>query len=411
MKILFIHQNFPGQFKFLGPALVKEGHKVFALAIRDKTVKWKGIDVISYQPARATSKEIHPWISDFETKVIRAEAVYRKLLELKEKGLNPDLIVAHPGWGESLLVKNIWPSVKLGIYCEFHYAASGLDTGFDPEFPANEDAGCRMQFRNLNHLLHSSIADAAISPTKFQADTYPESFRTKIEVIHDGVDTKMLCPDEQASVRLGNGRVLNKDSEVVSFVNRNLEPYRGYHIFMRALPDLLSARPKADILIVGGIDVSYGSSPKEGSWKDHFLNEVREQHPESDWSRVHFLGHIPYDQYLSVLRVAKVHVYLTYPFVLSWSLLEAMSVGTAIVASDTGPVREVIQDRITGRMVDFFDAKEISKVTVELLANKAERDKLAAKARQYVIENFDLHSVCLPAQLEWVHSLDRKEPL
>lgn len=411
MKILFIHQNFPGQFKFLGPALVKEGHKVFALAIRDKTVKWKGIDVISYQPARATSKEIHPWISDFETKVIRAEAVYRKLLELKEKGLNPDLIVAHPGWGESLLVKNIWPSVKLGIYCEFHYAASGLDTGFDPEFPANEDAGCRMQFRNLNHLLHSSIADAAISPTKFQADTYPESFRTRIEVIHDGVDTKMLCPDEQASVRLGNGRVLNKDSEVVSFVNRNLEPYRGYHIFMRALPDLLSARPKADILIVGGIDVSYGSSPKEGSWKDHFLNEVREQHPESDWSRVHFLGHIPYDQYLSVLRVAKVHVYLTYPFVLSWSLLEAMSVGTAIVASDTGPVREVIQDRITGRMVDFFDAKEISKVTVELLANKAERDKLAAKARQYVIENFDLHSVCLPAQLEWVHSLDRKEPL
>ena len=411
MKILFIHQNFPGQFKFLGPALVKEGHKVFALAIRDKTVKWKGIDVISYQPERATSKEIHPWISDFETKVIRAEAVYRKLLELKEKGLNPDLIVAHPGWGESLLVKNIWPSVKLGIYCEFHYAASGLDTGFDPEFPANEDAGCRMQFRNLNHLLHSSIADAAISPTKFQADTYPESFRTKIEVIHDGVDTKMLCPDEQASVRLGNGRVLNKDSEVVSFVNRNLEPYRGYHIFMRALPDLLSARPKADILIVGGTDVSYGSSPKEGSWKDHFLNEVREQHPESDWSRVHFLGHIPYDQYLSVLRVAKVHVYLTYPFVLSWSLLEAMSVGTAIVASDTGPVREVIQDRLTGRMVDFFDAKEISKVTVELLANKEERDKLAAKARQYVIENFDLHSVCLPAQLEWVHSLDRKEPL
>ena len=281
---------------------------MFALAIREKTVKWQGIDVISYQTDRSTSKEIHPWISDFETKVIRGEATYRKLLELKDKGLKPDVIIAHPGWGESLFVKNIWPSVKLGIYCEFHYGAYGLDTGFDPEFPSVEDAGCRMQMRNLNNLIHSSIADSAISPTKFQADTYPASFREKIEVIHDGIDTKALCPDPQASIRLSNGRVLDKDSEVVSFVNRNLEPYRGYHIFMRALPDLLAARPELNILIVGGNDVSYGSSPKEGSWKEHFLREVQDKYPKADWGRVHFLGHLPYDQYLSVLKVAKVHV-------------------------------------------------------------------------------------------------------
>jgi glycosyltransferase involved in cell wall biosynthesis len=405
MKILFIHQNFPAQFKFLAPALVKEGHEVFALALREETQKWEGITIIPYKPSRSSSKEIHPWVSDFETKVIRGEAAYRKLLELKGKGLEPDAVIAHHGWGETLFIKHVWPTAKVGIYCEFHYSAEGLDVGFDSEFPSDKDASCNMQMKNLNNLVHFSIADAAIAPTQFQASTFPQSFQSKIEVIHDGIDTEALAPDENARLTLAGGLTLDKDSEVISFVNRNFEPYRGYHIFMRALPKILNDRPNAQILLVGGSEVSYGYPPKVGSWKDYFIDEVRSQISDQDWGRVHFFGHLPYEKYLSVLRVSSLHVYLTYPFVLSWSLLEAMSLGVPIVASNTPPVREVIADFKTGRLVNFFDKDELASVVDSLLADEKERNALARKAREFIIENFDLKGVCLPRQVEWVSSL------
>lgn len=411
MNILFIHQNFPGQFKHLAPALVQQGHTVVAMTLQKTTAReWQGVQLVPYAIGRGSTPNVHPWVSDFETKAIRAEACFRAALQLKAQGFSPDAIIAHPGWGESMFLKEVWPQARLGIYCEFHYHPHGADVGFDAEFPA-KDAGdaCRLRLKNLNNLLHFELADAGISPTHWQASTFPEPFRRQITVVHDGIDTQALAPNPAVSLTLNGAAgsiTLTRQDEVITFVNRNLEPYRGYHVFMRALPEMLKRRPKARVLIVGGDDVSYGARPENGQkWKDIFAAEVRSQISDADWARVHFLGHIPYQYFIPLLQLSTVHVYLTYPFVLSWSLLEAMSVGCAIVASDTQPLREAIAHDETGRLVNFFDVAGLANEVCALLADPAARQRLGHNARAFAQAHYDLKTVCLPRQLAWVQGL------
>jgi len=413
MKLLIIHQNFPGQFKFLAPALVAQGHRVLALSMQAKQAAvWKGVEVRPYHAARGTTPGVHPWVSDFETKTIRGEACFRAALALRDEGFIPDAIVAHPGWGESLFLKEVWPKARLGIYCEFFYRSEGADTGFDPEFPPADPQGdaCRLRLKNLNNLLHFEITDAGISPTHWQASTFPEPFRSRIAVIHDGIDTAALAPNPSVTLHLksqqGQPIELTRANPVVTFVNRNLEPYRGYHIFMRALPAMLRENPEARFMIVGGSGVSYGAKPQDGTtWRQQFIDEVRPQISDAQWSRVHFLGNVPYEQFVPLLQLSTVHVYLTYPFVLSWSLLEAMSVSCAIVASRTAPLLEAIEHDRTGRLVDFFDAQGLAQEVVGLLADPQARARLGRQARALAQERFDLQSVCLPRQLDWVRDL------
>jgi glycosyltransferase involved in cell wall biosynthesis len=399
MKILIVHQNFPGQFKHLLPELLKNpSNEIVAFTMNNFEATHPNFRIVRYKAAKSTSQDTHPWVAEMETKVIRGEAAFRAALKLKDEGFSPDLMLAHPGWGESLYLKNVWPHAKLAIYCEFHYANSGQDVGFDPEFPAS-DVGdvCRLQMKNVNNLLHFNTADIGISPTEWQKSTFPEPFRSKIQVVHDGIDTDVVKPNPDVGLQIG-GHALTRDDEIITFVNRNMEPYRGYHTFMRALPKILRARPKARVLIVGGDGVSYGAKPPAGqSWKQIFLDEVKDQ---IDLSRVHFLGHIDYKYFIPLLQLSRVHVYLTYPFVLSWSLLEAMACGCAIVASDTAPLREAIIDRQTGLMVDFFSAEEVANKTIELLESPDLRATLGAQARAFAIEHYDLRRVCLPRMME-----------
>ncbi len=403
MKVLFVHQNFPAQFKHLAPALIKLGHDVKALAINNNPTP-AGIELVHYKPLRANTPKIHPWLLDMESKVIRAEAAFYTALKMRDEGFNPDVIIAHPGWGEALFLKDVWPNARMGLYAEFYYEADKNDIGFDPEFSKTHiSEPCRLRLKNANHDLQFALADALISPTQFQASTLPQTLQQKITVVHDGIDTQALQPNANAELRLNNSLVLNKHSEIITFVNRNLEPMRGYHIFMRALPEILRQRPNARVIIVGGDDVSYGSKPPAGTtWKNLFLNEVRDQ---LDMSRVHFVGKIAYPNFIKLLQISTVHVYLTYPFVLSWSLLEAMSLGCAIVASNTAPVKEAITHNETGRLVDFFDKEDLVAQVVDLLQNPAERERLGKAAREYAIKHYDLQTVCLPKQLEWVGRL------
>lgn len=412
MNILLIHQNFPGQFKHLGPALAARGDQVVALSLQAKTeAQWNGVRVVPYRVSRGTTPHVHPWVMDFETKTIRAEACFHAARGLRDSGFTPDVIVAHPGWGESLFLKNVWPQARLGVYCEFYYRSQGADTGFDPEFGApGEDDACRLRIKNLNNLMHFEVADAGISPTEWQASTFPKPFRDRITVVHDGIDTEAIRPNEQVSMQInradGQAMVLTRQDEVITFVNRNLEPYRGYHTFMRSLPELLERRPRARVLIVGGNDVSYGSRPPEGkTWKDIYAQEVHGRMPAGAWERVHFLGHIPYHLFVPMLQLSRVHVYLTYPFVLSWSLLEAMSAGCAIVASDTQPLHEAIEDGRTGRLVDFFNPQALAQSIAELLDDEPQRRALGQAARARAQARFDLKQVCLPRQLQWVDQL------
>lgn len=409
MNILFIHQNFPGQFKHLAPALVQAGHSVTALTLQHATATtWQGVRVVPYALSRGSSQDVHPWVADFEAKTIRGEACLRMALQMKAQGFFPDVIIAHPGWGESLFLKEVWPDARLGIYCEFFYHQHGADVGFDPEFPVQDpaDAG-RLRLKNLNNLLHLEMADAGISPTHWQAGTFPEAFRSRISVVHDGIDTQAVAPNPAAGLTLNGDLALTRSDEIITFVNRNLEPYRGYHVFMRALPEILRRRPRARVLIVGGDAVSYGARPADGrTWKEIFAAEVRPQIPDADWARVHFLGPIAYPHFIALLQLSTVHVYLTYPFVLSWSLLEAMSAECAIVASDTQPLHEAIQHGETGRLVNFFDVPGLAGEVCALLDDPAERQRLGRNARAFAQANYDLKTVCLPRQLAWVKALE-----
>lgn len=399
MKILIVHQNFPGQFKHLVPELLKDPrNQVVAFTMNNFTATRPNFRVVSYQAARSTAKDIHPWVAETETKVIRGEAAFRAACKLKDEGFTPDVILAHPGWGESLFLKNVWPQARMVIYCEFHYSTEGKDVGFDPEFPASDTGDtCRVRMKNVNNLLHFDIADVGISPTEWQKSTFPEPFRSKIQVVHDGIDTDAIKANPGIELQIGQHRLTRKD-EIITFVNRNMEPYRGYHTFMRALPKILRARPSARVLIVGGDGVSYGSKPPAGqSWKQIFLDEVKDQ---IDLSRVHFLGHVDYKFFIPLLQLSRVHVYLTYPFVLSWSLLEAMACGCAIVASNTAPLKEAILDKKTGLLADFFSAEEIADKTIQLLEDPKLRDTLGTQARAFAVKHYDLRRICLPKMMK-----------
>lgn len=405
MQILFVHQNFPGQYKHLAPALATRGHRVEALCI-NAPPPVAGVTVHRYRVTRGSTQNIHPWAVDIETKVLRGEACALAAQSLKDGGFMPDVICAHPGWGEALFLREIWPQARQLHFVEFHYAPEGLDVGFDPEFDYTDFAGrCRIRMKNANSLLNLDVMDHGVSPTAWQRSTVPAWHRDRISVIHDGIDTQRVRPDATARLEFvgedGVSRNFSVDDEVVTFVNRNLEPSRGYHIFMRTLPGLLAARPRLNVAIVGGSGVSYGAKPAEGSYKDRYLAEVAER---TDLSRVHFLGRIPYEKYLHMLQISAAHVYLTYPFVLSWSMLEAMSAGCLVIGSRTPPVEEVLRDGENGLLVDFFSPPQIAAAVERVLEHPDRMQTIRAQARQDIIANYDLQTCCLPRQIALVEN-------
>jgi glycosyltransferase involved in cell wall biosynthesis len=404
MKILFVHQNFPGQFLHLAPAMKARGHECLALTdfVNNRASE---IPVLRYkhEPAPVDSAATrlgrnYTLMSDRGVTVARASLQLRN-----QQNYVPDVIFAHSGWGESLFLKEVWPEAKLLIYAEFYYKGRGADVGFDAEFnPPSFDQVMIAQGRTAHlgqALLH---ADAGLSPTHWQASTYPQPLRRMIEVIHDGVNTDLLRPNPQARFTLPDGQVVKAGDEVLTFVNRNLEPYRGYHIFMRALPEVLKARPQAQVVIVGGDEVSYGAAPKgEKGWKERILSEVRDRLP---LDRVHFMGKVPYDQFVALMQVSRAHAYLTYPFVLSWSMLEAMSAGAHVIGSRTRPVEEAIVDGQNGTLVDFFDVKGWSDTLTDALADPAAYQPRREAARATILAHYDLSTRCLPRMVRWVES-------
>jgi len=409
VKILFVHQNFPGQFLHLAPAMKARGHE--CLALTDAVNKRQApIQILRYRhEATPPDPAVTRLGRNFTQMSDRGVTVARAAMQLREKqGYVPDVIFGHSGWGETLFLKEVWPEAKLIVYAEFYYRGVGRDVGFDAEFSRSGFDQVMIAQGRAAHLGQSLLhADAGLAPTRWQASTYPDPLRHMIKVIFDGVDTNRVAPDPEASLTLPGGRVLRAGEEVLTFVNRNLEPYRGYHVFMRALPEILAARPQAQVVIVGGDDVSYGApAPNGQKWKDIFLNEVRDR---LDLSRVHFLGKVPYPDFVSLLQISRAHAYLTYPFVLSWSMLEAMSAGCLVVGSRTPPVEELIRDGENGLMVDFFDVKAWSARLIEALAEPEKFAPLRVQARRDIQTGYDLNGVCLPQMVEFVEAVGRGE--
>ena len=372
--------------------LAREGHQVVFVTQKGKP-EISGVRKIEYAPHRGVTEGIHPYLASSEAAVLNGQAVARVGFALREKGFRPDVMIGNPGWGETLFLKDVWPDIPLISLSEFFYRGHGSDVGFDPEFDAGDDSVLRARARSGMHLLAIEAADVAYAPTEWQKAQFPSAYQDKIRVIHDGIDCHRLRPDPNATFTLDDGRVLSVKDEVLTFVSRNLEPYRGFHSFMRALPDVLDKRPNAQVVIVGGDDVSYGARAPDGeTWRARLLSEVGSM-PD----RVYFPGRLAYADYVRLMQVSSVHAYFTYPFVLSWSMLEAMAVGGFVVGSRTPPVEEVIRDGENGWLMDFFDREDIAGRLSEALACRAEMTDLRSAARQTVFSRYALDD-CLSLQ-------------
>jgi glycosyltransferase involved in cell wall biosynthesis len=411
VRYLFIHQNFPGQFRHIAAALAAApSNEVVALvdqANRRDALTPAGLRLVSYATPQGASKTTHPYLQGYEASVRRGQQIVRACLALRQQGFTPDIVCAHAGWGEALFIKEVFPEAILLDYFEFFYRTRGSDVGFDQEMQAPSlDGNCKVLTRNSCHLLSMQTADWGWSPTQWQAGQFPEHFRSRLSVIHEGIDTDVVKPNQAAVFELPNGEKLSKRDQVVTFVNRNLEPYRGFHSFMRALPRILKAHPKAQVVLVGGDAVSYGNLPKEGgNWREKMLAEVGDQ---LDMDRVHFVGRLPYERYLSLIQVSSAHVYLTYPFVLSWSMLESMATECVLIASDTAPVTEVVEHEKNGLLVDFFDVDAIAEQVKNVLDKPEQYRAMREQARKTILERYDLKSICLPQQLDLLQALPER---
>lgn len=399
MDLLFIHQNFPGQYPHLAAALRDRGDRV--TAIGGPTARaLPGISLHRYDPMPAGGvPDCHPWAADLQTKCLRAEALALLLERLIRNGLRADLVIGHPGWGELIGIKDLLPGVPVLHQVEFVYQLEGADLGFDPEWgrPGWRER-TRLRLRRATQLLAFHDLDWGVAPTRWQASTVPAEFRDRISVIHEGVDTDRIAPRPGAEIKLQKaGLCFRPGDELVTFVARQLEPYRGFHRFMRMLPRLQRLRPQAHVLLVGGNGVSYGTAPPGGgSWRQALVRELEGQ---LDLSRIHFVGRVPHPTLHDLFRVCACHVYLTVPFVLSWSLLEAMACAAVVVGSATPPVREVIRHGQNGLLVDYFDADALADTVAAVLADPAAHHPLGQAARATIVRDYDLKRVCLPRQL------------
>lgn len=401
--ILFVHQNMPGQFRHLAAELAKNPAYRVVFLTRREGVTMPNIVTARYALPEAPPPPAEPLVRSIAQSAHFGSAVAKAAVDMTKRNIVPDLIIAHPGWGEALFLRDAWPKAKIVTYAEYYYQAYDGDIGFDPLFPRTLQGVCNARIMNANLLLSHEAADAMISPTHWQKSRHPQFLQDKTTVIFDGIDTERAAPRADASFTLGNGQVLTAKDEVVTYVARNLEPHRGFHVFVEALPKLLTARPNAQIIVVGGDERSYSPPPRgsHDSWRSALMNGV-ELGQAAD--QVHFVGKLAYADYLSLLQISGAHLYLTYPFVLSWSCLEAMSAGCAIVASDTAPVAEVITHEQNGLLVPFFDSSALVASVCRILDDPALSQKLRQSARQTAISRYNLAD-CLKQQLAFVNSV------
>ena len=389
MKYLFVHQNFPGQYLHIIRHLIGQPGNEVAFITEPNKNAIPGVRRVNYQVPDHKFDMIHPNIRDLNQAMMRADAVAKMAANLKGLGFTPDVMIGHHGWGELLNLVDVFPGVPLLGYFEFYYAAHGADVGFDPEFPTAPDQFPRIRAMNTVNHLALALGQHGQTPTVWQRDLYPDWAQRQIHLLPEGVPLDVCKPSKAVRskpLRVGDFVVGPKDT-LVTYVARNLEPYRGFHTMMRALPDLLLARPDVKVVMLGGDEVSYGARLANSTWREHFQRELAGRY---DASRVCMPGQVPYDAHVSLLQRSDAHVYLTYPFVLSWSLREAMACGCAIVGADVAPVREFITEGETGVLTSCLDAKALAKRILDLLEDKRLSERIRAGARAYAVEHLDL---------------------
>lgn len=376
--VLFVHNNFPGQFRDLAQSLAAKGAPCLAVG-QDHAPGLEGVRLARYRLPRGSAPGIYPLAVRAEADLIRAHSALVAARALKHEGWDPEVIVGHPGWGEMTFLSEVFPAARQVCFAEFWYHGRGYDVGFDTEWlVADEEAVLRAEAKNAVMALAYARADAIVAPTEFQAASLPRAFRSAARVIHEGVDVDAIRPGPAEPFDLGDGRVIAPGTPVITHVNNNMEPLRGLHILARALPRLLAEVPDAQVIIIGDpAKRAYGGTAPEGmTWKDACFQGV-----DYDPARVHFLGRVPHARMLAALRLSTAHVYYTYPFVLSWSLAEAMASGCYVVGSDTPPLHDAIEDGANGRLLPFFDVEALAETLVAACRDPGASAPLRAAAR------------------------------
>jgi glycosyltransferase involved in cell wall biosynthesis len=397
MNILFIHQNYPGQFRESLPQLAASGrHKIVFLTQRRFRDAPTDHAVVTYSVAHKTGDQVHRFARLFDQQVATGAAVMAACQAIKKQGFTPDLIVGHVGWGELMFVADVFPKARIAGYFEYYFIAQGGCVGFDPEFPEAPDVATLLHARNAMNYLSHVRCTAGFTATEWQKQTYPAQLQTNMTVLHEGIRTERLAPDHNSALDVTvSGVRFARGDELVTYIARNLEPIRGVHTMLRSLPTLLKARPKARVAVIGGDDVSYGRKLAEG---DTFRARlIRELGDSVDWTRVHFVGQVPYADLVKLLQIAEAHVYLTAPFVISWSMLEAMALEKVIIAADVAPVRQFIQSGENGWLVNFFQPQALAERLLAVLEKPSDYHHLGQAARRDVVAKFDFKSVAFPA--------------
>jgi glycosyltransferase involved in cell wall biosynthesis/parvulin-like peptidyl-prolyl isomerase len=398
MRILFLHPNFPAQFRHVAAALAKDKHNQVFFGTTRKEGSLPGVNRVVYSPKREARPETHHYVRPLENAVLQGQGVYRLAEQLKARGFVPDVVYGHSGWGPTLFIKDIFPKAKLLCYFEWFYHAHGSDADFDPSDRLTADDEARIRIKNAPILQDLYSCDRGLSPTYWQRQQFPLEYHSKITVLHDGIDTNLFCP--KPGVKLVLPRInldLSHVEELVTYVARGMEPYRGFPQFIEAVALLQQQRPHCHVVIVGENRIAYGKPLPDGkTYKEVMLEKY-----DLDLSRVHFTGWLPYSEYLQVLQASSAHVYLTRPFVLSWSMLEVLSAGCLLVGSKTPPVAEVIQDGVNGLLADFFSPQEICDRILEALNHPDKMASIRAKARQTAVDRYDLAQL-LPQHLQWI---------
>lgn len=383
--VLFVHNNFPGQFRDLAETLVARGVPCCAIG-QDHAKGVPGVRIYKYHLARGSTPGVYDLAVRAEADLLRARGAVEAARRLADEGWDPAVIVAHAGWGETVLLREVFPEARLAAFAEFYYHGRGYDVGFDPEFlPFDQEAVYKVEAKNAVMALAYLHADAIVAPTEFQAGALPELLRTRTRVIHEGVDVEAIRPGPAEPFALDDGRTIAPGAPVITHINNNLEPLRGLHIFARALPRLLAEVPEAQVLIFGQAGGRpYGGAPTDGrTWREVCFDGL-----VYDPARVHFLGRTGHARMLAALRLSTAHVYYTYPFVLSWSLAEAMASGCYVIGSDTAPLHDAITDGVDGRLLPFFDVAALSDALIEACRDPAAAAPMRAAARETAVARF-----------------------
>lgn len=398
--ILFIHPNFPAQFRHLAQVLGKNPlYRVFFLTKRQEGMI-EGVTKIIYHVSREAKPETHHYVKPLENAVLQGQGAYRAVIGLKEKGFYPDIIYGHSGWGPTLFMKDIFPRATFLAYFEWFYHAIGSDADFDPSDPINADDQARIRIKNSPILIDLYTCDRGLSPTQWQKRQFPPEYQKKITVLHDGVDTNYFQPNSETKLVIPSLNLdLSSKSEIVTYVARGMEPYRGFPQLIETIHILQKRRPNTHFVIVAQNRVAYGKQLPEGqNYRDLMLAKF-----PLDLNRVTFTGLLPYNEYLKVLQVSSAHIYLTRPFVLSWSMLEAMSTGCVVVASDTEPVKELITDNYNGLLVPFFEPDKIADKIEYVLDNQDYMTKIRENARHTITKNYNLSDL-IKQHLHWIET-------